>query len=489
METLINVLILAAGLGTRMKSRRAKVLHRAGGMPLIEHVVGTALELAPPGQVTVVIGHQAEEVRQAVARYNVRFALQAEQRGTGHAVMAAREALGGAGGLLVVLYGDCPLLRAETLRRLVELHQGSGAAATVITTVLEDPTGYGRILADAEGNLEAIVEEKAATPEQRAIREINSGIYCFDAGLLWKHLDEIGNDNPAGEYYLTDIIAIFRRHGYKVRTFRLEDSLQVLGINNRIELAAADRILREAKLREVMLAGVTVERPETVTIDRPVRIGIDTVVEPFAQILGETSIGENCRIGAGAIVRDSRLGDGVEIGPYTIVNRSVLEDGARAGPFARLRLENHLEAGAAVGNFVELKKARLGRRSKALHLAYLGDASIEEQVNIGAGTITCNYDGVAKHPTTIRRGAFVGSNATLVAPLEIGEGSYVGAGSVITEPVPADALALGRARQVVKEGWARRRRERLQAARAEGDASTAGSGARPASAPETPRSG
>jgi len=489
MESRIHVLILAAGLGTRMRSRKAKVLHRAGGMPLIEHVVRTALELAPPEQVTVVVGHQAEEVRLAVARYGVGFVVQAEQRGTGHAVMAAREALSGAGGLVLVLYGDCPLLRAETLRQLVSLHTRTGAAATLITTVLDDPTGYGRILTDPDGNVAAIVEEKAATAEQRAIREINSGIYCFQAEPLWRHLGEIGADNPAGEFYLTDIIAIFRRHGYSVRAFRLTDSHQVLGINNRIELAAADRILREAKLREVMLAGVTVERPETVTIDQPVRIGIDTLIEPFAQILGETSIGENCRIGAGAIVRDSRLGDGVEIGPYTIVNQSVLEDGARAGPFARLRLDNHIEAGAAVGNFVEMKKARLGRRSKALHLAYLGDAVIEEQVNIGAGTITCNYDGTAKHPTTIRRGVFVGSNATLVAPVELGEGSYVGAGSVITDSVPPDALALGRARQVIKEGWARRRRERAQAAGAELTAPTADSAAAPAPGPETPRSG
>jgi len=489
MESLTHVLILAAGLGTRMRSRKAKVLHRAGGLPLIEHVVRTALELAPPERVTVVVGHQADEVRRAVARYGVRFVLQLEQRGTGHAVMAARDALAGAGGLLLVLYGDCPLLRAETLRQLVGVHTRSAAAATLITTVLDDPTGYGRILADSDGNVAAIVEEKAATAEQRAIREINSGIYCFEAEPLWKHLGEIGADNPAGEFYLTDIIAIFRRHGYSVRAFRLADSHQVLGINNRIELAAADRFLREAKLREVMLAGVTVERPETVTIDQPVRIGLDTVIEPFAQILGETSIGENCRIGAGAIVRDSRLGDDVEIGPYTLVNRSVLEDGARAGPFARLRQDNHVEAGAAVGNFVEMKKARLGRRSKALHLAYLGDAVIEEQVNIGAGTITCNYDGTTKHPTHIRRGVFVGSNATLVAPVELGEGSYVGAGSVITESVPADALALGRARQVIKEGWARRRRERSQAPGAEPTPPTPDSAAESAFGPETPRSG
>jgi bifunctional UDP-N-acetylglucosamine pyrophosphorylase/glucosamine-1-phosphate N-acetyltransferase len=463
MEIPVNVLILAAGLGTRMKSRKAKVLHQAGGMPLIEHVVRTALELAAAQNVTVVVGHQAGEVQAVVSAYGVRFAVQAEQGGTGHAVMAAREAVGEHTGLLVVLYGDCPLLAASTLRELLERQRESGAAATVITTVLDDPTGYGRIVTDPAGRLLAIVEQKAASEEQLRIREINSGIYCFTAELLWKHLDEIGTGNPAGEYYLTDIIEIFQRHGFPVATFRLDDATEVLGINNRVELAAVDKVLREKKVRQLMLGGVTIERPETVTIDQRVRIGIDSVVEPFAQILGETAIGEECRIGSGAIIRDSRLGDGVEVGPYTLVNRSVLEAGAKAGPFSRLRFDNHLEAGSAVGNFVELKKTRLGRRSKALHLAYLGDAAIEESVNIGAGTITCNYDGASKHPTTIRRGVFVGSNATLVAPLELGDGSYIGAGSVITDPVPADALALGRARQVNKEGWAKKRRARTQA--------------------------
>jgi bifunctional UDP-N-acetylglucosamine pyrophosphorylase/glucosamine-1-phosphate N-acetyltransferase len=465
METPVNVLILAAGLGTRMKSRQAKVLHRAGGLPLIEHVVRTALELVPPERVTVVVGHQAEQVQAAVSRYGVRFAVQAEPKGTGHAVAAAREAARAEEGFAVVLYGDCPLLSAATLRELIRRHRDSGAAATVITTVLEDPTGYGRIVTDAAGRLLAIVEQKAATPEQLAIREINSGIYCFQAELLWRHLGEIGADNPAGEYYLTDMIGILRRHGYPVDKFRLEDPTEILGINTRVELAAVDKILRDRKVRQLMLDGVTIERPETVTIDSGVEIGIDTVVEAFAQILGETVIGEECRIGSGAIVRDSRLGDRVEVAPYTLINRSRLEAGVRAGPFSRLRFDNHLEAGAAVGNFVELKKTRLGRGSKALHLAYLGDATIGESVNIGAGTITCNYDGARKHPTTIHRGVFVGSNATLVAPIELGEGSYIGAGSVITDPVPPEALALGRARQVNKEGWARKRREALAAAR------------------------
>jgi bifunctional UDP-N-acetylglucosamine pyrophosphorylase/glucosamine-1-phosphate N-acetyltransferase len=361
---------------------------------------------------------------------------------------------------VIVLYGDCPLLSAATLRLLLERHAAAGAAATVITTTLDNPTGYGRIVADAGGRLEAIVEQKAATAAQLGIREVNSGIYCFEAGPLWRHVGEIGADNPAGEYYLTDIVAILRRAGHEVRTLHVGNSAELLGINTREELAAADRAIRDQKTRQLMLDGVTIERPETVTVDPDVRIGRDTAIGPFAQILGRTEIGENCEVGACSIVSDSRIAGGVVIGPFSIVNDSEVESGARIGPYARLRLGNHVEAGAAVGNFVELKKTRLGAGSKAMHLAYLGDSEIGAHVNIGAGTITCNYDGVTKHRTGIGDGAFVGSNATLVAPVEIGAGSYVGAGSVITDPVPPDALALGRERQVVKEGWARRRRQR-----------------------------
>lgn len=458
METPVSILILAAGLGTRMKSRKAKVLHRAGGLTLIEHVVKTSLESTQAASVGVVVGHQTDQVRAAVGSYGVRFVVQSEQRGTGHAVMAAKDAIPRQGGLVVVLCGDTPLLSSATLRELIRRQQSSDAAATILTTMLDDPTGYGRVVVDDAGRLRAIVEQKAATPEQLRIREINSGIYCFAAELLWKHIDEIGTDNPAGEYYLTDIVEIFHRRGLEVNTLRLDDAQQVLGINTRAELATVDRIFRDGKVRQLMLDGVTVEKPETVTIDDGVRIGMDTVVEPFTQILGDTEIGEDCRIGAAAIVRDSRLADGVEVGPFTIINDSQVDAGARVGPFARLRFQNHIEAGAAVGNYVELKKTRLGPDAKAMHLAYLGDSSIGAGVNVGAGTITCNYDGVKKHQTKIGSGAFIGSNSTLVAPLEIGQGSYIGAGSVVTETVPADALALGRGRQVNKEGWARRRR-------------------------------
>jgi bifunctional UDP-N-acetylglucosamine pyrophosphorylase/glucosamine-1-phosphate N-acetyltransferase len=460
MSTPATILILAAGLGTRMKSRRAKVLHQVGGRPLIEHVVETALAVAPPEDIFVVVGCQAEQVRAAVRDSGVSFILQAEQGGTGHAVLVCREQLAARPGLLTVLYGDCPLLSPATLRELLGRQAASRAAATVITTTVEDPAGYGRVIRDDAGLVRAIVEHKAATPAELLIREINSGIYCFRSDLLWTHLAEIRPENAAREYYLTDIVAVFRRAGHPVEPYHLEDPAEVLGINTRLELAQLDRLFREGKIRELMLAGVTVEKPETVVVDAAASVGLDSLIEPFAQIRGRSRIGEECRIGAGAIIRDSELGDGVEIGPYTVIQGSRIERGARVGPYARLRLGAHVEAGAQVGNFVEMKKARLGRGSKSMHLAYLGDADIGAGVNIGAGTITCNYDGQRKHQTRIGDRVFVGSNATLVAPLEIGEGSYIAAGSTVTEDVAPDALALGRARQVNKEHWAKKRRTR-----------------------------
>ncbi len=455
----ITIVVLAAGLGTRMKSRKAKVLHQAGGLTLIEHVAATAAAIAPPERIAVVVGHQAEQVEAALGGRGVRFIPQREQLGTGHAVSVCRELLEPMGGDVVVLYGDCPLLSAATVERLISAQRTSNAAATFITTVLEDPTGYGRIVHARDGSIAAIVEHKAATAEERAIHEINSGIACFRGALLWRHLEEIGTNNPAGEYYLTDIVEIFRGRGYTVAPLLIEDPSELLGINTRVELAQVDSILRGRKVRQVMLDGVTVEKPETVTIDAGVQIGCDTVIEPFARILGRSAIGEDCRIGACSIVRDSELAGGVEVLPFTFIDASRVESGAKVGPFARLRMNARVKGGARVGNFVELKNSELGEGAKSQHLAYLGDATIGDRSNIGAGTITCNYDGVHKHRTTIGPGAFIGSNSTLVAPVEIGEGSYVAAGSVITDPVPADALALGRGRQVNKEGWARKRRE------------------------------
>jgi bifunctional UDP-N-acetylglucosamine pyrophosphorylase/glucosamine-1-phosphate N-acetyltransferase len=460
MRTPVTVVILAAGLGTRMKSRQAKVLHRAGGRALVEHVVETALHVAPAERIFVVVGHQGDRVREALAASGVAFIEQTEQKGTGHAVLAGREALAGLGGRLVVLYGDSPLLRTATLTRLVETAASGEAACVLLTALMEDPTGYGRAIRGPGGRVTAIVEQKAASPAQLAIREANMGIYCFRADLFWRHAGEMGTNNPAGEYYLTDMAEILTRAGHAVEAMPIDDPREALGINTRVELAEVDGILRQRKRRELMLEGVTIESPETVRIDGGVRVGMDTVIGPFVEIRGNTTIGENCRIGAHSIVADSRIADGVEIGPYTMVGASVLERNAVVGPYARLRFDNHVGEGAHVGNFVELKKTRLGAGAKAMHLAYLGDSDIGARVNIGAGTITCNYDGFAKHPTRIGEGAFVGSNSTLVAPLEIGAGAYIAAGSVITNAVPPDALALGRARQELKEGWAAKRRGR-----------------------------
>lgn len=458
MNSPVNLVILAAGLGTRMKSKRAKVLHRAGGRTLIEHVVNTGVGITAPENITVVVGHQAEQVQSVLAHSGVRFVEQTDQKGTGHAVMMCRDALAAQGGLVVILYGDCPLLSRDTLEELVRRQSGAGAAATLITTRLEDPTGYGRVLLGERGQLEAIVEQKAASREQLAIQLINSGIYCFQADLLWKHIGEIRPDNPAQEFYLTDMVEILNRAGHDVFAMEVPNSEELLGINTRAELAAVDRIFRDRKVRQLMLEGVTIEKPETVTIDCTARIGRDSIIGPFAQILGQTEIGEDCRVGACSIIENSKLADGVEVAHFTWVADSRVDTQARVGPFARLRNGNHVAANARVGNFVELKNTQLGAGAKASHLAYLGDAEVGDKVNIGAGTITCNYDGVKKHRTRIGKQAFVGSNSTLVAPVEIGDGSYIGAGSVITDAVPADALALGRARQVVKEDWAKKKK-------------------------------
>ncbi len=460
MKSPLNVVILAAGLGTRMRSRRAKVLHRAGGLSLIEHVVNAATRIAPPACVTVVLGHQAEQVKELVASSGVRFAVQKRQKGTGHAVSTCRRALASQKGLVVVLYGDGPLLSPATLAELVRRQSASSAAATVITTRLADPTGYGRIVLDRRGRVQAIVEQKAATREQLAIPFINSGIYCFRANLLWKYLAKIRPDNPAHEYYLTDIVELLVRAGHRVDAMEVSNPRELLGINTRAELAEVDRIFRERKVQELMLGGVTIEKPETVTIDAGVRISPDSIVEPFAQILGNTKIGGDCRIGACSVIRDSKLADRVEIAPFTSIVDCQIDAGARIGPFARLRGGSRIGADARIGNFVELKNTRFGAGAKANHLAYLGDAEIGERTNIGAGTITCNYDGVKKHRTHIGKDAFVGSNSTLVAPMEIGKESYIGAGSMITDPVPPGALALGRARQVIKPGWAAKRKKK-----------------------------
>jgi bifunctional UDP-N-acetylglucosamine pyrophosphorylase / glucosamine-1-phosphate N-acetyltransferase len=463
MKQNVTVVILAAGLGTRMKSKKAKVLHEAGGDTLLNQVIRAARVVAPAERIVVVVGHQAEDVKGSVREGGVEFALQSEQKGTGHAVACARALAAGGPGQLLILNGDGPLLKGSTLERF--LSTGDSLAGSVITTELVDPTGYGRIVRSAEGHIAAIVEHKSAAAGEKAIREINAGYYWFDAPLFWGHIDEIQPNINSGEYYLTDMVEILRKHGRTVTPMLVADETEVLGINTKVELSVADRILRQRKAEALMLAGVTIERPETVTIDPDVQIGQDTVIEERVTLRGNTTIGADCRVGVGTVLQDCSLAEGVLLLPYVVAEKAKIGHAARVGPFSRLRPNADIGAHCHVGNFVELKNTRMDEGSKANHLAYLGDAEIGSKTNVGAGTITCNYDGVNKYKTKIAKRVFVGSNTTLVAPLEIGEGSYIAAGSTITESVEADGLAFGRARQVTKPQGARKLREKMASQR------------------------
>jgi bifunctional UDP-N-acetylglucosamine pyrophosphorylase/glucosamine-1-phosphate N-acetyltransferase len=441
-----------------MRSKVAKVLHEAGGDTLLNHVIRAALHVAPAENIVAVVGHQAERVRESVKVRGVRFAEQKEQKGTGHAVLCAREEVGAEDGRLLILNGDGPLLRPGTLKALLQMSNNS-EGGSIVTTEVADATGYGRILRDTNGTVAAIIEQKVASPEQLQIREINPGVYCFNARLFWQYIEQITPNNPANEYYLTDMVEIMKGHGHAISPLLVKDETELLGINTRVELAVADKILRGRKVHELMLSGVTIQNPETVTVDVEVEIGQDSLVEANVQLRGRTRIGANCRIGAGAILRDCEVADNVTILPYVVADSAKVGRGASVGPFSRLRLNAEADEDTHIGNFVELKKTKLGKGSKASHLAYLGDATIGSGANIGAGTITCNYDGARKHQTTIGEGAFIGSNSTLVAPLTVSDGAYVAAGSTITKSVEADALAIGRAYQVEKPGWAKRRRD------------------------------
>jgi bifunctional UDP-N-acetylglucosamine pyrophosphorylase / glucosamine-1-phosphate N-acetyltransferase len=440
-----------------MRSETAKVLHRAGGQPLLQHVVETCRRVKA-AQILAVVGHQAEQVGEVAESLGAETVLQKPQRGTGHAVQVARRKMRRSAKLVVVTAGDAALLRAETLAALIDTHRRGEAAATILSAELDDPTGYGRVIRDSEGRVQSIVEEKAATPEQRAIREVNSSIYCFTLEKLWPCLNALRPDNAHHELYLTDTIGLLRQRNERVLAYLASDSNQVLGCNTRGELANIDRIFRARKAAEVMDVGVTIYLPETVIIDPEVSVGPDTVIDPCVQLLGNTRIGARCRIQTGSVVRDSRIDADAFIGAHSVLDSSRVASEARVGPFSRLRPGADIRAGAHIGNFVEVKNAVVHEGAKAGHLTYLGDASIGRNANIGAGTITCNYDGVNKQQTTIGDRVFIGSDTALVAPVRVGHGAYVAAGSTITENVPPDALGIARGRQSNKPGWASARR-------------------------------
>jgi bifunctional UDP-N-acetylglucosamine pyrophosphorylase/glucosamine-1-phosphate N-acetyltransferase len=458
----LAIVILAAGKGTRLKSSLAKVLHRAGGRTLVEHIV-RACEPLKPRETVVVVGHQAEQVAAIVEPLDAVTVMQQPQNGTGHAMQVAKRALGRAK-FAIVLPGDAPLVRMETLKALVAAHRNGNAAATILSAVLADPSGYGRVVRKTETAVSAIVEESQLTDEQREINEINSAIYCFTLEKLWPALAQVKPNNKHRELYLTDAIAALNAKGETVLAQVAADSREVLGCNTRADLAEVDRVFRERKRNALMDDGVTIQLPETVLIDPDVTAGEDTVIEPGVQLLGRTKIGARCIIRTGSVLTDAILGDDVTVEPHCVVAQSRLDDRVIIGPFARLRPDNHLKAGARIGNFVELKKSTIGEGTKAMHLSYLGDAKIGTKSNIGAGTITCNYDGFHKYPTSVGNKVFIGSDTALVAPVRVGDGAYIAAGSTITENVPSDGLGIARGRQVNKPGWAARKRRELTAA-------------------------
>ncbi|HKS95455.1 MAG TPA: bifunctional UDP-N-acetylglucosamine diphosphorylase/glucosamine-1-phosphate N-acetyltransferase GlmU [Terriglobia bacterium] len=471
-----SVLILAAGRATRFQSEHSKVLHRLAGKPLGEYVLRAALA-ARPERTAVIVGHEAEEVEEALARPGVTFIQQIQQLGTGHAVRIARGQIEKwPSPSVVVLVGDVPLLRSQTLRDLVDAHLGERAAVTILTTRVEDPSGYGRVVrvqarsrkgstraglrAAASGLVRAIVEEKVATPAERRIREISSGILCFSRPKLLAHLDRLSNQNAQHEYLLTDLVEILHAAGERVAAFEVADSREVLGVNDRVELAEVEKILRRRKAEALMRDGVTLVDPVNTYVDEDVEVGPDTILEPGVILSGKTRVGRGARLGPWATIVDSELADRVTVRQSSLIVGCQVAEDAVIGPFAHLRDGAVIESEVRIGNFVEVKKSHIGRHTRALHLTYLGDATLEENVNIGAGTVTCNYDGQRKHPTSIERGVFIGSGSMLVAPVIIGRGSYVAAGSTITEDVPPGSLALGRAHQVNKEGWVEERARR-----------------------------
>ena len=462
-NTKLAVVVMAAGKGTRLRTRRPKVLHEVGGKALLSHVIATASRLAENEDIYVVIGHEAERVRKAVGGTGVQFVEQKHQRGTGHAIQCAGAAIAKYDHILV-LSGDVPLVSTETLSHLMTMHLAQGAAMSILSALPENPFGYGRVIRSSpdRSEVDAIVEQKALKQEQLKIGEIISGIYAFKTQPLLAHIGRLSSDNPHGEFYLTDMAAHLKAAGEKVVALQAADAEEIQGGNTIAELMAMDAKIRLATTSRLMAAGVSIFRPETCVIDADVEVEADTIIEPFVQLLGKTKIGTDGHIRSYSVIENCTLGNDVLIRQGCVLADSTVADGARIGPFAHLRPGSEIGQDAHVGNFVETKKAKLGKGAKANHLTYLGDAEVGAGSNIGAGVITCNYDGVNKHQTRIGQGAFVGSDSTLVAPVAIGDGAYVGAGSCITKDVPSGALAVGRARQIMKEGWVSARRARRE---------------------------
>lgn len=459
----LAIVIMAAGKGTRLKSRRPKVLHEIGGKSLLGHVIAAASKVVAPADIYVVVGYQAEKVKAAFAASGIGFVDQSQQRGTGHAIQSVKESIAGYENILV-LSGDAPLIQAPTLSALFSFHQSQHAAMTLTSAEPDQPTGYGRVIHPSPDSPEvvAIIEQNMLAPDQLSLREVNMGLYAFRTAPLLAHIDQLANNNPLGELYLTDMAGVLHAAGERVVSFKAPDPAELLGANTMAEMMALDANLRIATARRLMAAGVTIFRPETSVIDADVEVAADTVIEPFVQLLGSTRIGSDCLIRSFTVVEDCTLGNHVLIRQGCVLNGSSIADRASIGPFAHLRPGCEIGEEVHIGNFVETKKAKLSKGVKAGHLTYLGDAEIGEGTNIGAGVITCNYDGMNKHTTRIGKHAFIGSDSTLVAPVSVGDGAYIGASSCITKDVPAEALAVARARQFTKEGWSSARRAGLK---------------------------
>jgi bifunctional UDP-N-acetylglucosamine pyrophosphorylase/glucosamine-1-phosphate N-acetyltransferase len=456
----IATVILAAGKGTRMKSDLVKVLHPILGLPMLFYPIELSVEGIKADKTIVVVGHQADRIQEMFKDFKIDFALQREQLGTGHAVLQTIPFLESFVGTVLILCGDVPLVKAETLRFFMDTYKENESTLSVLTAVVEEPFGYGRILRDPEGWLEKIVEEKDATEEERMIREINTGIFCVKASFLMEGLREIGRENAQGEYYLTDLVEVAKTNGLRCSAHIVADSVEVMGINTRVDLAMANERLKQEKLKDLMLSGVTIVDPKTTYVDRFVEAGKDTILYPNCHLQGKTKIGERCVIEPGSKISDSIIGSDVTIRSNSVISESKIEEGASIGPLSHLRPLSEVKTKAKIGNFVEVKKSVIGKGSKANHLSYIGDSLLGEDVNIGAGTITCNYDGFDKHQTIIGNRVFVGSNVELVAPVKVGNGSSIGAGTTVTKDVPEGALAISRVRQKNIKGWSKKMEHR-----------------------------